>query len=126
MAVRKPLYYDSGDIKEMTTAMVTEVVDQTCYQYALNPSVTITVESSNESATAHFPNLDDTRYKSGAVSSTSSSFPGEGTTEEPQVVSVTWNRLIRTFASVSPTSDSGKTWPVYNIRRCNVRFADRR
>ena len=36
MAVRKPLYYDGGNLKEMTTAMVTEVVEQTCYQYALN------------------------------------------------------------------------------------------
>ena len=113
MAVRKPLYFDSGEIKEMTTGMVTEIVNQTCYQYALNPSVTLTVSSVNQSATSHFPDLTDTRYRSGAVSSTSSSFPGEGTTQEPQVVSVTWNRMIRQYATVSPTTDTGKTWPVY-------------
>jgi hypothetical protein len=113
MAVRKPLYYDGGNLKEMTTAMVTEVVEQTCYQYALNPSVTITVEASNQAATSHFPNLTDTRYKSGAAAVHASSPPNEATTEEPQVVSVTWNRLVRTYTSVSPSVDGGKTWPLY-------------
>ena len=121
MASRLPLYMDGTTIKVMSASQVTEIVHQTCYQYALNPSVTITVGGSDQSATAHFPNITDTRYRSGAVSSTSSSFPGEGTTEEPQQVTVTWNRMARTFASVSPTTDTGITWPIYRTSDGDIR-----
>ena len=39
MAVRQPLYYNSGNLQEMTTSMVGEIVDQIVYQYSLSPSV---------------------------------------------------------------------------------------
>jgi len=36
MAVRQPLYLDSGNnLKEMTTAMVTEIVNQVIFQYSI-------------------------------------------------------------------------------------------
>ena len=35
MAVRAPLYYDGGDLKEMTSAEVDEYIAQTIYQYSL-------------------------------------------------------------------------------------------
>jgi hypothetical protein len=50
MAVRQPLYNNSGNqIQEMTTAMVDEIVDQIVYQYSLNPSVTLSVVGSGGS-----------------------------------------------------------------------------
>ena len=111
MAVRKPLYFDSGEIKEMTDAMVTQIVHQTCYQYALNPSVTLTVSSVNQSATSHFPNIADTRYITGVVTVQPSGFAADPA--DPTITTVQWNRLIRQYLSVSPTTDTGKTWPVY-------------
>ena len=34
MAVRAPLYLDSGNLKEMSTAEVDEIIAETIYQYA--------------------------------------------------------------------------------------------
>ena len=114
MAVRKPLYYNANQVKEMTTAMVTEIVHQACYQYASNPSVTITVSASDVDATSHFPNMIDQRYSSGSsITRASSGALSEALTGEPILVTTTWNRLVKANASVSPTSDSGKTWPIY-------------
>ena len=46
MAVRSPLKNDSGNVKEMTSAEVDQIVDQVVYQYSLNPSVSLSVVSS--------------------------------------------------------------------------------
>ena len=113
MAVRAPLYLTAGNqLQEMTTAEVTDIVEEAIYQYGQNPSVTLSV---NASATGGSLNsqISDTRFRSGAVSSSSSSFPGEGTTQEPVQVTTNWKRLSQANASVSPTADTGKTWPVY-------------
>ena len=47
MAVRSPLYYNSGNLQEMSSAMVDEIVDQVVYQYSLNPGVTLSVVGSS-------------------------------------------------------------------------------
>ena len=52
MAVRSPLYYNSGNLQEMSSAMVDQIVDQTVYQYSLNPSVSLSVVSSSGSLDA--------------------------------------------------------------------------
>ena len=36
MAVRKPLYETGGNLREMDTTMVDELVDQAVYQYSLS------------------------------------------------------------------------------------------
>jgi len=109
MAVRQPLYYNSGNLQEMSTAMVDQIVDQVVYQYSLNPSVSLSVVSSGGSLDA----ITDTRLQAGAQSTSASAFPNEATTAEPSVVTVTYDKITETRASVTPTSDTGKTWPVY-------------
>ena len=109
MAVRKPMYYDSGSLKEMTTAMVNQIVDQTVYQYSLSPSVALSVVSSGGS----LGTLADTRLQAGAVSNSSTAFPNEATTAEPSTVIVNFAKITSADASVSPTADTGKTWPIY-------------
>ena len=109
MAVRKPMYYDSGSLKEMTTAMVNQIVDQTVYQYSLSPSVALSVVSSGGSLGA----LADTRLQAGAVSTSNTAFPNEATTAEPTTVTVNFAKITSADASVSPTADTGKTWPAY-------------
>jgi len=110
MAVRQPLYYNSSNqVQAMTTTMVDEVVDQIVYQYSQNPSVTLSVVSSSGSLDA----MSDTRLQAGAASTSVSSFPSESTTAEPSVVTVTYDKITETRATVTPTTDTGKTWPVY-------------
>ena len=110
MAVRSPLYNNSGNLQEMTTAMVGEVVDQIVYQYSLNPSVSLSVVGSSGSLDA----MADTRLQAGATSTSATSLPSEATTAEPSVVTVSYDKITETRTSVSaPTVDTGKTWPVY-------------
>ena len=109
MAVRQPLYYNSGNLQEMTTTMVEEIVDQIVYQYSLNPSVTLSVVGSSGNLSA----ITDTRLQAGAASTSATAFPNEATTAEPSVVTVTYDKVSSTNASITPTSDTGKTWPVY-------------
>ena len=109
MAVRKPLYVSSGNLQEMDTTMVAQIVDQAVYQYSLSPSVALSVVSSGGSLDA----ITDTRKSAGAQSTSSTSFPSEGTTQEPQTVTVTYDKVTETRTAGSPTADTGKTWPVY-------------
>jgi hypothetical protein len=109
MAVRQPLYYNSGNLQEMTTVQVAEIVDQVVYQYSLNPSVSLSVVGSGGSLDA----ITDTRLQAGATSTSATAFPSEATTAEPSVVTVTYDKISETRASVTPTTDTGTTWPVY-------------
>ena len=109
MAVRSPLKNDSGNLKEMSSAEVTQIVNQIVYQYSLNPSVSLSVVSSGGS----LGTITDTRLQAGAMSQTNSSFPNEATTAEPSVVTVSYDKISQSIASVSPTADSGKTWPAF-------------
>lgn len=110
MAVRNPVYVDgSNNLQEMTTAEVLEWTNQLCYLYSTDVSVTLSVVGSGGSLVA----MDDTRMQAGAVSNSSTSFPPETTTAEPSIVTVTYDKVTKTNASVSPTTDTGITWPVY-------------
>ena len=109
MAVRSPLKNDSGNVKEMSSAEVTQIVNQIVYQYSLNPSVSLSVVSSGGS----LGTITDTRLQAGAMSQTNSSFPNEATTAEPSIVTVNYDKISQSIASVSPTADSGKTFPVF-------------
>mgnify|MGYP005660382109 CR=1 FL=1 len=109
MAVRKPLYVSSGNLQEMDTTMVGQIVDQAVYQYSLSPSVALSVVGSSGTLSA----ITDTRKQAGAQSTSATSTPSEGTTAEPSTVTVTYDKVSETRTAGSPTSDTGKTWPVY-------------
>src|SRR5210317_1174791 len=109
MAVRTPLKNDSGNVKEMSSAEVDQIIDQIVYQYSLNPSVALSVVGSGGS----LGTITDTRLEAGSSSTSTTAFPSEATTQEPQVVSVSYSKIDSSTASVTPTTDTGKTWPVY-------------
>ena len=109
MAVRKPLYYDAGDLKEMTTAMVDTIVKQCVYQYSLDTSVTLSVLSSG----GNLGSITDTRQQAGTMLTHASTFPNEATTPEPTTVTITYDKIEQTVTSGSAPTDSGKSWPVY-------------
>ena len=111
MTVRAPLKYtDANTLTEMSTAEVLLWVNHICYLYGGAPSVTLTV---NTSSAQNLQAMSDTRLKAGATSQNSTAFVAEGSTAEPATVTVTYDRIGQTYASVSPTADSGFTWPVY-------------
>ncbi len=109
MAAVNPLYYDSGNLKQMSSAMVTEIVKQAVYQYSLNPGVSLSVVSNSGTLAA----MSDTRLQAGAATTDATNFDTAGETPDVSTVTVTYDKVSHSNASVSPTSDTGKTWPVY-------------
>lgn len=105
MAVRRPLYNLSGDLKEMSDSMIDSIIDRSIYQYSQSPSAALSVGSGNISS------LVDTRKIASTVTSHPSSFQTPGSLGD---TSVTYNRLGLTSSASTPTADTGKTFPVYN------------
>ena len=116
MAIRAPLYYSAGNLKEMTSTEVDEIISQTIYQYSLAPSVALSVISSG----GNVGSITDTRQQAGTHSTDASSFPSEATTAEPTTVTVTYDKIQSTASSGSAPTDSGKTWPVYRTATNNI------
>ena len=109
MTVRNPLKNDSGNVKEMTSAEVNQIIDQIVYQYSLNPSVALSVVGSG----GNLGSITDTRLQAGAASTSTTAFPSEATTAEPSTVTVNYSKIDSSTASITPTADTGKTWPAY-------------
>jgi len=109
MSVRAPLYNNSGNIQEMTTAMVDEVIDQIVYQYSLSPSVALSVVSSGGS----LGTISDTRLQAGASTTDATDYDTEGETPDVSTVTVNYDKIDSSTASITPTTDTGTTWPVY-------------
>lgn len=120
MTVRTPLYYVSGNLREMDSAMIDEIKSLAIYQYSLNPSVSLSVSGSGGNLTS----INDTRLQAGATSTSTTAFPDEATTAEPSTVTVSYQRITKTNASVSVTSDTGKTFPLYYTSGGNLRAMD--
>jgi hypothetical protein len=111
VTVRAPLkYVDVNTLTEMSTGEVTAWVDHICYLYGGSPSVTLTVDTGSAQ---NLQAMSDTRLQAGAVSNSATAFVAEATTAEPSTVTITYDRVAQTYASVTPTVDSGTTWPVY-------------
>ena len=112
MTVRSPLKYDDANtLQEMSSTEVSAWVDHICYLYGGSPSVTLTVDTGSAQ---NLQAMSDTRLQAGSTSTSTSAFVAEGTTAEPSTVTVAYDRVNQTYASISPTQDtSGTTWPVY-------------
>lgn len=109
MAVRTPLYNNSGNLQEMTSGMIDEIIDQVVYQYSTDPSVVLDVVASGGS----LGTIADTRLEAGAVSTSASGFPSEAVTQEPQTVTNNYSKIDSTNDSTSIVADTGRTFPIY-------------
>ena len=116
MAVRAPLYLDSGNIKEMDAGQVDEIVDRAVYQYSISPSVELSVANSG----GNLGIISDTRLQAGDSITRTDRFANEGETDEPSTVTVNYNRIIQAASNPSTTTDSGKTWPIYRDNNGNI------
>ena len=111
MTARNPLYVnDNNDLQEMTASQLVEVQNRMIYHYGSSPSVTLAVDTGSAQ---NMDAMSDTRLQAGATSQSASAFPNESTTAEPSTVTVSFDRVNQTKASVSPTTDTGTTWPCY-------------
>ena len=109
MAVRTPLYNNSGNLQQMTTAMVTEIVKQTVYQYSTDPSVVLSVVSSGGTLT-DFQIQDYRQVLNQQV------FLQHLVREQQQSLQqlqYSYDKITSTSTGGSATTDSGKTFPVY-------------
>lgn len=113
MAVRSPLYYSAGNLREMSSTKVNEVITQTIYQYSLNPSVVLTNSSPNN-VSPNIGAMDDTRLKAGATSSNATAFPNPPNTT---TLTLSRNHVAQTVQTVSAATNSfrdlGYSRPMY-------------
>ena len=113
MTARNLLYYDSGNLIEMSSAEMVEVQKRMIYAYGTSPTAVITVVSDSG---ANIAAMSDTRKQAGATSQSSTAFVAEGSTAEPGTVTVSYDKINLAYTvtgSISNTSDSGTTFPVY-------------
>lgn len=111
MAVRTPLYESSGNLREMTSAMIDEVVAKTIYLYSLNPSVTL----SRVASSGNLGSLTDSFVIAGAAITRADRFATEGETAEPTTSSETYDHISQSLASLSQPADTGGVaFPLYN------------
>lgn len=104
MAVRNPLYYSSGSLQKMTGAQISAMVDMVIYQYGSDPSVTLTQVGS----TGNLASMNDTRLQAGSYTTRVDRYATEGETAEPSTVTVNYDRISQTNASVAKLT-SGDT-----------------
>ena len=111
MTARLPLWYNSGNLQEMTSAEIVEWQKAAIFVYAQSPTSVLTVVSGSGSLDA----MNDTRKMAGAVSTNASAFVAEGTTAEPGTQTVSYDKVTQTLTTsgVGQTADSGITFPVY-------------
>ena len=57
--------------------------------------------------------MSDTRLQAGAATTDATNFDTAGETPDVSTVTVTYDKVSHSNASLTPTSDTGKTWPVY-------------
>lgn len=110
MALRRPLKLSGTNLKEMTDSEISDIQTMVYWQYITNPSVVLSVVTSGGS----LGTINDTRLIAGTFSSSASAFPGEGTTQEPQVVNVGYARVTETVSSVTLTANTDNIlYPAY-------------
>ena len=111
MAVRRPLFYDGSDFKEMTAAMVTAIQDRCVYLYGGSPSVTIEISVGSGSLGA----MIDTRMQAGAPTQDFTNYDTSGETPNiSRAADVTFDKMNQVNASVgTPTDTNNRLYPVY-------------
>ena len=112
MTARSPLWYNSGDLQEMSATEIVQWQAAAIYVYAQSPTSVLTVVSGSGSLAA----MSDTRKSAGAVSTNASAFVAEGSTAEPGTVTVSYDKVTQTLTTsgVGQTADSSNiSYPVY-------------
>ena len=108
MTARTPLYYDSGNLVEMTSAEIVEWQRQAIYQYSQSKSVVLTVNAGNGNIGT---TMNDTRFRSSAATQQASSHATPGALD---TVTTAFNHIVQTVTNPSVTGDTDNVlFPVY-------------
>ena len=108
MTARNPLYYDSGNLVEMSSAQLLEWQRKAISMYAGNPSVTCSVAAGSGDLS---PTMADTRFRSSAATQQASSHPGSGSLD---TVTTNFDHISgNAVTNPSTLTDTGKSFPVY-------------
>jgi hypothetical protein len=112
MTARSPLWYNSGNLQEMTAAEIVQWQVAAIYVYASSPTVVLTI---NTGSAGNLAAINDTRLQAGAMSSNANAFVAESGTAEPSIVNVAYDRIhrARTTSGVGQTADTAITFPVW-------------
>jgi hypothetical protein len=111
MTARNPLYWNGTDLQEMSSAMVSSIQSRCVYLYGGSPSVTVSQVASGGNIS---PTMTDTRKQAGAYGTRVDRFPTEAETAEPGTVTVNYDRISQTVASIStPTDTNSKLYPAF-------------
>jgi len=111
MATRRPLVINgSGDLVEMTDAEIVILQKSCAERYSTSPSVALSQVGGSGTLAA----MSDTRLQAGAVSNSATAFVAEGTTAEPSIVTVSYDKITETRTSVTnPTDTNNRVYPMY-------------
>ena len=93
MAVVRPIYYNAGNIQEMSDSQIDDLKTFCRYRYSIAPAIQLTVTSANN---GNLGTINDTRLQAGSFSTSATSFPSEATTAEPSVVTIGYSRINQT------------------------------
>ena len=108
MTARNPLYYDSGNLVEMSAAELLKWQQQAIYQYSQSKSVVITVNAGNGNIGT---TMNDTRFRSSAATQQASSHATLGALD---TVTTAFNHIVVTVTNPSVTGDTNnRLFPVY-------------
>ena len=113
MTARSPLWYNSGNLQEMTADEIVEWQAAAIFVYASGPTAVLTV---SDSSAGDLAAMSDTRKQAGVASSISNyAFVPESITSEPTTVTVSYDRVDNTYTTsgIGQTADGGITMPVY-------------
>jgi len=117
MAVRTPLYNNSGNIQEMSSSQITSLKNYFRYKFFTSNPIDLQYVSSG----GNIGSINDTRLQAGAASTSVSAFPNEATTAEPSTVTVSHAKINQVLkATPTLTSDSGKLYPCYYDSSSNI------
>jgi len=120
MTARSPLWYNNGNLQEMTAAEIVQWQVAAIFVYASSPTVVLTI---NTGSAGNLAAINDTRLQAGAASSGASAFVAESSTAEPSIVNVAYDRIhrARTTSGVGQTTDGGQiSYPVYKDASHNI------
>ena len=111
MTARLPLWYNAGNLQEMTPAEIVQWQVAAIFVYAQSPTSVLTVVDSSGSLDA----MSDTRQTAGAYSTNVTAFVAEASTAEPGTATVSYDKVTQTLTTtgVGQVSDTGISYPVW-------------
>lgn len=130
MAVRRPLYHNaSGDLVEMTSAQVDEVIQSAIYRWSLSPNIQLTVSAGNQGVSMDA--MFDTRMKAGAYITRTDRFATAAELDNISQEDVKYDRIYAyytlssvttpTSAAINPFIAPAGSYPLYRTSSGDIR-----